>query len=52
MSCSMEVAVSKVLAALRSLPSVGVDDDRVHELTELLGLRERVESMTKLHIGS
>jgi hypothetical protein len=44
--------VSKVLAALRSLPSVDVDDDQVSELTELLGLGERMESTTKLHVGS
>jgi len=51
-SRSMEAAVSKVLAALRSLPSVDVDDDQVSELMELLGLGERMESTTKLHVGS
>ncbi|KAG1886489.1 hypothetical protein F4604DRAFT_1273722 [Suillus subluteus] len=51
-SRSMEAAVSKVLAVLRSLPSVDVDDDQVNELTELLELGERVESTMKLHVGS
>ncbi|KAG1815352.1 hypothetical protein EV424DRAFT_1107963 [Suillus variegatus] len=51
-SCSMEAAVSKVLAALRSISSVDADDDQVNELTELLGLGEKVESTTKLYIES
>lgn len=51
-SRSMEAAVSKVLVALRSLPSVDSDDDHVNELVELLGLGETVERTTKLHVGS
>ncbi|KAG2360312.1 hypothetical protein BDR07DRAFT_162578 [Suillus spraguei] len=51
-SRSMETAVLKVLVTLRSKPSIDAGDDQVNELMELLGLGERVESMTKLHIGS
>jgi hypothetical protein len=51
-SRSMEAAVSKVLAVLRIPSADGDDDDQVTELTELLGLGERVESTTNLDVES